>query len=52
METLKAIEGINEAIKTIHHAKRDLASGSITLWRILNHAENHLDKQIKDLLAV
>jgi hypothetical protein len=53
MEDLILIQSLDEAIRTISTARMagNLAAGSTAIWRISDHAVNHLDKQIKDLLA-
>jgi hypothetical protein len=51
MENLQVIEGINEAIKILITTRRELCGGSFTLWRLVEHAEKYLDKQIRELLA-
>jgi hypothetical protein len=53
MDNLTLIQSLDEAIRIISAARTagKLASGSSAIWRIADHAENHLDKQIKDLLA-
>lgn len=51
LETAALIAGIDAAIRIIIRTRGELASGSQALWDKLNHAENHLDKQIRELLA-
>jgi pyruvate/2-oxoglutarate/acetoin dehydrogenase E1 component len=53
MDNLTLIQSLDEAIRIISAARTagKLAAGSSAIWRIADHAENHLDKQIKDLLA-
>lgn len=53
MDTLQLIQSIDEAIRIISTARTTgrLASGSSAIWRLSDHAESHLDKQIKELLA-
>jgi hypothetical protein len=45
------IEALNEAIKLIRKVRVDIADGSQTIWNLLFHAEQHLDKQIAAELA-
>jgi hypothetical protein len=51
LDTLSIIEAINEAIQIVRHARKQLAGGSLTIWRMTDHAETHLDNQIRELLA-
>jgi hypothetical protein len=51
MTNLAKLEALNEAIILLGEARRELAEGSMTLWQIVNHAKNHLEKQMVELLA-
>jgi hypothetical protein len=53
MDNLILIQSLDEAIRTIAAARiaGNLAAGSTAIWRMSDHAENHLDKQISALLA-
>lgn len=51
MENLQIIEALDEAIRILQNRKNTLAGGSFTLWRIVDHSIDYLDKQIKELLA-
>lgn len=45
------IAGLDAAIRIIIKTRSELACGSQALWNKLNHAENHLDRQIAELLG-
>jgi hypothetical protein len=53
MDNLILIQSLDEAIRIISAARMagNLAAGSTAIWRLSDHAVNHLDKQIKALLA-
>jgi hypothetical protein len=51
MDSLILIQSLDEAIRIIMAARKPLAGGSLALWSLLDRAENHLDMQIKELLA-
>jgi hypothetical protein len=53
MDNLILIQSLDEAIRIISAARMAgrLAAGSTAIWRLSDHAENHLDKQINALLA-
>jgi hypothetical protein len=53
MDQLTLIQALDEAIRIISTARTagHLAAGSTAIWRISDHAANHLDKQINALLA-
>lgn len=53
METIDLINALNDAIATIIKARIDngLCNASATIWALSKHAEQHLDAQIKTLLA-
>lgn len=53
METFELIASLDEAIRIISAARiaGHLAAGSTAIWRLSDHATNHLDAQIKELLA-
>ena len=50
METIQIIQALNDAIKIIIPLRNSAACGSTIIWRMLRHAEDHLDKQIEELL--
>ena len=50
MDDLTLIQSINEAIEILLKASREVASGSLSIWRISRHAAEHLDRQIADFL--
>lgn len=50
MDNLSIMQGLDAAIKIIRKTRRENASGSLTIWRILMRAEGHLDAQIAELL--
>jgi hypothetical protein len=52
MEPLELIEGMNEAIRILKNVRLgNLTGGSLAIWCLVDHAEMHLDKQIRELLA-
>jgi hypothetical protein len=51
MDSLEIIQGINEAIKILQKANRQTAAGAPSIWKLVEHAEGHLDKQIAEFLA-
>jgi hypothetical protein len=51
METLDLIQALNEATKILKQANRECAGDSLAIWRLTDHAEQHIDKQIRELLA-
>jgi hypothetical protein len=50
LETLQIIQGLDAAIRILNSARSSAAAGSLTVWRLLDHAAGHLDKQIEALL--
>lgn len=50
LDTLDIVRGIDAAIRLLSLRRRDLCQGSQAIWDKLNHAENYLDRQIRDLL--
>lgn len=51
METIDLINGLNDAIVTINATKRTLpVGGSLYIWQQLEHAQGHLNTQIKELM--
>ena len=51
METLDLILALNEATKILREANRKCTGDSFAIWRLTDHAEQHIDKQIRALLA-
>jgi len=49
--SLIELESLQEAIRLLIRTRQDLASGSATLWRLLLHAEQHLDARLASALA-
>lgn len=52
METLEIIQGMDEAVRILKKAGFELCGGSHALWSLVDHAEQHLNKQIRELLAL
>ena len=48
---LQLITGMDEAIQLLIRKRQAVAGGSMTIWRMLTHAIDHLDQQIADLMA-
>lgn len=51
MDSLKLMEALNEAIRILNKARREASTGSVTIWRMIDHASNHLDLQLAEMLA-
>jgi hypothetical protein len=50
--SLIELESLREAIRLVNRIRvRELSAGSITLWRLLLHAEQHLDARVAKALA-
>ena len=49
--TLAQMEAINEAIAILNTLRSKAALGSTVIWRVLDHAANHLDKELKAALV-
>jgi hypothetical protein len=46
------LELLQEAIRLVNRIRvQELSAGSTTLWRLLLHAEQHLDAQLASALA-
>jgi hypothetical protein len=45
------IQAYKEAYEIIHPVAAKLASGPTAIWEKLRHAENYIDKQIREILA-
>jgi hypothetical protein len=50
METLQLIQGLDAAIRILNEARSNAAAGSLTVWRMISHASEHLDRQIEELI--
>lgn len=50
LETLDIIAGLDSAIRLLEAHKGPLAPGSFTLWRLVKHAIEHLDRQVEELM--
>lgn len=51
MDTLEIVAGISEATAILIKARNQSASGPLAIWRMISHAENHLNKEVEELLA-
>jgi hypothetical protein len=51
MDTLILIESLDQAIRILAKAKAQTASGASAIYCKVLHAENHLNDQVKELLA-
>ena len=50
--SLIELESLREAIRLVNRIRvKELSAGSITLWRLLLHAEQHLDARVAKALA-
>jgi hypothetical protein len=50
--SLIELESLQEAICIVNRIRvKELSAGSITLWRLLLHAERHLDQRLASALA-
>ena len=50
--SLIELQSLEEAIRIVNRIRvNQLSAGSITLWRLLLHAEQHLDAQVAKALA-
>ena len=48
---LQLITGMDEAIQLLIRKRQSVAGGSMTIWRMMTHAIDHLDTQIAVLMA-
>jgi len=48
---LDLMQGIQDATRILTRARLDLSGGTLSLWLLLSHAEEYLDKQMVLLLA-
>ena len=49
--TLVELESLQEACRILRKAAQQVASGTITVWKLLDRAQHHLDTQMRDALA-
>ena len=51
MDNLTLLQSLSEAIKLITQSRVEVATGSKEVWLKLNNAGEHLDREVKALLA-
>ena len=51
MDNLAILQGMNAAIELLLRKRAALAGGSIAVWKIVNDAAQHLDRQVAERLA-
>ena len=51
MTNLQQMIAIQDATKIVRVAKVEVANGAMSVWRILDHVEKHLDSNMRGLLG-
>jgi hypothetical protein len=51
MNDLDLMQGLQDASRILNRARFDLSDGTMCLWQMVAHAQEHLDKQMRVLLA-
>jgi hypothetical protein len=49
--SLIELESLQEAIALLNLSRSEVAAGSLTVWRILKHATEHLDRHLAAALT-
>ena len=52
MDNLTILQGMDAAIELLLRKRAELAGGSMAIWKIVNDAAQHLDRQVADKLGV
>ena len=42
------LKSLDDAMRILRRLRRELAPGSLTVWKIVDHACNHLERQIHE----
>lgn len=51
MTDLEKMEGLQAAARILNGARFDLSGGTMCLWQMVSHAQEHINKQMQVLLA-
>lgn len=45
------LQSLDDAVRLLREFRHDLAPGSLSVWRIIDHACKHIERQIKAALT-
>ena len=51
MTNLTEMQAVQEAYETLMRVRASLSSGTLAIWRIVDHAAKHLDTRMSELIA-